>query len=85
MLINVNVVVVIHIIIVIINTQQSLHQTWLIFVSNAIHLQNSFNSVETLQELEQLTSDVLLPLISHSVVQGFMKNLKYVPMRFEPF
>lgn len=38
--------------------------------------QNSFNSVETLQELEQLTSDVLLPLISHSVVQGFMKNLK---------
>lgn len=40
--------------------------------------QNCFKPVETLQELELLTSDALLPLMSHSVVQGLIKNLKYV-------
>nr|XP_020446761.1 RNA polymerase II-associated protein 1 [Monopterus albus]XP_020446762.1 RNA polymerase II-associated protein 1 [Monopterus albus]XP_020446763.1 RNA polymerase II-associated protein 1 [Monopterus albus] len=38
--------------------------------------QNSFKPVDTLQELEQLTSEVLLPLMSHSVVHGLIKNLK---------
>ncbi|XP_063355593.1 RNA polymerase II-associated protein 1 isoform X1 [Pelmatolapia mariae] len=38
--------------------------------------QNCFKPVETLQELELLTSDVLLPLMSHSVVQSLIKNLK---------
>nr|XP_046269067.1 RNA polymerase II-associated protein 1 isoform X2 [Scatophagus argus] len=38
--------------------------------------QNCFKPVETLQELEQLTSEVLLPLLSHQAVQGLMKNLK---------
>uniref|UniRef100_A0A3Q3WTG5 Uncharacterized protein n=1 Tax=Mola mola TaxID=94237 RepID=A0A3Q3WTG5_MOLML len=38
--------------------------------------QNCFRPVETLQELEQLTSEVLLPLLSHHAVQGLMKNLK---------
>ncbi|XP_068615577.1 RNA polymerase II-associated protein 1-like [Brachionichthys hirsutus] len=38
--------------------------------------QNCFKPVETLQELEQLTSEVLLPLLSHQAVQGQMKNLK---------
>ncbi|XP_077413807.1 RNA polymerase II-associated protein 1 isoform X2 [Vanacampus margaritifer] len=37
--------------------------------------QNSFKPVETFHELEQLTSEVLLPLMSHSVVQDLMKNL----------
>lgn len=34
--------------------------------------------METLQELELLTSEVLLPLLSHTVVQDLIKNLKYV-------
>ncbi|XP_045917703.1 RNA polymerase II-associated protein 1 isoform X2 [Micropterus dolomieu] len=38
--------------------------------------QNCFQPVETLQELELLTSEVLLPLMSHHVVQGLIKNLK---------
>ncbi|XP_028252000.1 RNA polymerase II-associated protein 1 isoform X2 [Parambassis ranga] len=38
--------------------------------------QNCFRPVETLQELELLTSEVLLPLMCHSVVQGLVKNLK---------
>ncbi|XP_056282420.1 RNA polymerase II-associated protein 1 [Pseudoliparis swirei] len=38
--------------------------------------QNCFKPVETLQELERLASEVLLPLLSHHVVQGLMKNLK---------
>nr|XP_020496381.1 RNA polymerase II-associated protein 1 isoform X1 [Labrus bergylta]XP_020496382.1 RNA polymerase II-associated protein 1 isoform X1 [Labrus bergylta] len=38
--------------------------------------QSCFKPVETLQELELLTSEVLLPLLSHHVVQGLMKNLK---------
>ncbi|XP_044022620.1 RNA polymerase II-associated protein 1 isoform X2 [Siniperca chuatsi] len=38
--------------------------------------QNCFKPVETLQELELLTSEVLLPLLSHHVVQGLIKNLK---------
>ncbi|XP_019742793.1 RNA polymerase II-associated protein 1 isoform X2 [Hippocampus comes] len=38
--------------------------------------QNSFKPVETLHELEQLTNEVLLPLMSHSVVQDLIKNLK---------
>lgn len=38
--------------------------------------QNCFKPVETLQELELLTSDLLLPLLSHHVVQDLMKNLK---------
>uniref|UniRef100_A0A7N6BRS3 RNA polymerase II associated protein 1 n=1 Tax=Anabas testudineus TaxID=64144 RepID=A0A7N6BRS3_ANATE len=33
-------------------------------------------SMEALQELEHLTSEVLLPLISHSAVQGLIKNIK---------
>uniref|UniRef100_A0AAX7VFD6 RNA polymerase II associated protein 1 n=1 Tax=Astatotilapia calliptera TaxID=8154 RepID=A0AAX7VFD6_ASTCA len=45
--------------------------------------QNCFKPVETLQELELLTSDALLPLMSHSVVQGLIKNLKYVPLDSE--
>ncbi|KAE8289961.1 RNA polymerase II-associated protein 1 [Larimichthys crocea] len=38
--------------------------------------QNCFKPVETLQDLELLTSEVLLPLLSHHVVQGLIKNLK---------
>ncbi|KAM9787548.1 RNA polymerase II-associated protein 1 isoform 1-T2 [Syngnathus typhle] len=38
--------------------------------------QNCFKPVEGLQELEQLASEVLLPLMSHSVVQDLIKNLK---------
>ncbi|XP_068582491.1 RNA polymerase II-associated protein 1 [Cebidichthys violaceus] len=38
--------------------------------------QSGFKPVETLQELERLTSEVLLPLLSHHVVQGLIKNLK---------
>ncbi|XP_070836075.1 RNA polymerase II-associated protein 1 [Chaetodon trifascialis] len=38
--------------------------------------QSCFKPVETLQELELLTSEVLLPLLSHHVVQGLIKNLK---------
>ncbi|XP_058471266.1 RNA polymerase II-associated protein 1 isoform X2 [Solea solea] len=38
--------------------------------------QNCFKPVETLQELEQLTSGVLLPLFSHHVVQDLMGNLR---------
>ncbi|XP_061751810.1 RNA polymerase II-associated protein 1 isoform X2 [Nerophis ophidion] len=38
--------------------------------------QNCFQPVETLHELEQLTSGVLIPVISHSVLQDLIKNLK---------
>uniref|UniRef100_A0A665VSB0 RNA polymerase II associated protein 1 n=1 Tax=Echeneis naucrates TaxID=173247 RepID=A0A665VSB0_ECHNA len=38
--------------------------------------QNCFKPVDTLQELEQLTSEVLFPLFSHHVVQSLMKNLR---------
>ncbi|XP_069574258.1 RNA polymerase II-associated protein 1 [Brachyistius frenatus] len=38
--------------------------------------QSCFRPMETLEELELLTSEVLLPLMSHSVVQGLIKNLK---------
>ncbi|XP_044231056.1 RNA polymerase II-associated protein 1 [Thunnus albacares] len=38
--------------------------------------QNCFKPVETLQELELLTSEVLLPLLSHNAVQDLIKNLK---------
>ncbi|XP_076021736.1 RNA polymerase II-associated protein 1 isoform X2 [Genypterus blacodes] len=37
--------------------------------------QNCFKPVETLQELELLVSEVLLPLMSHHVVQSLVKNL----------
>ncbi|XP_056249486.1 RNA polymerase II-associated protein 1 [Seriola aureovittata] len=38
--------------------------------------QNCFKPVETLQELEQLTSEVLVPLFSHHAVQSLIKNLR---------
>ncbi|XP_047467804.1 RNA polymerase II-associated protein 1 [Mugil cephalus] len=38
--------------------------------------QNSFKPVETLQELELLTSEVLLPLMHHNIIQGLIRNLK---------
>ncbi|XP_061824367.1 RNA polymerase II-associated protein 1 [Nerophis lumbriciformis] len=38
--------------------------------------QSCFQPVETLHELEQLTSGVLIPVISHSVLQDLIKNLK---------
>ncbi|XP_034015241.1 RNA polymerase II-associated protein 1 [Thalassophryne amazonica] len=38
--------------------------------------QKCFKPIETLQELELLTSDVLLPLLSHSTVQDLIKNLR---------
>lgn len=38
--------------------------------------QSCFKPIETLQELELLTSDVLLPLISHHAVQALISNLK---------
>ncbi|KAM9355384.1 RNA polymerase II-associated protein 1 isoform 2-T2 [Pholidichthys leucotaenia] len=38
--------------------------------------QNCFRPVETLQELELLSSEVLLPLMCHIAVQDLMKNLK---------
>ncbi|XP_061897618.1 RNA polymerase II-associated protein 1 [Entelurus aequoreus] len=38
--------------------------------------QSCFQPVETLNELEQLTSGVLIPVISHSVLQDLIKNLK---------
>ncbi|XP_028994443.1 RNA polymerase II-associated protein 1 [Betta splendens] len=37
--------------------------------------QSCFKPVEALQELEQLASDVLLPLMSHSAVQGLIQNI----------
>ncbi|XP_028293418.1 RNA polymerase II-associated protein 1 isoform X3 [Gouania willdenowi] len=38
--------------------------------------QRCFKPVETLQELELLTSEVLLPLMAHFAVKDLMKNLK---------
>ncbi|XP_062253047.1 RNA polymerase II-associated protein 1 [Platichthys flesus] len=38
--------------------------------------QKCFKPVETLQELEQLTSEVLFPLFSHHVVRDLMRNLR---------
>ncbi|MEQ2311659.1 hypothetical protein AMECASPLE_022612, partial [Ameca splendens] len=38
--------------------------------------QTCFRPVETLQDLELLTSEVLLPLMCHSVVQSQIKNLR---------
>uniref|UniRef100_A0A087XIT2 RNA polymerase II associated protein 1 n=1 Tax=Poecilia formosa TaxID=48698 RepID=A0A087XIT2_POEFO len=38
--------------------------------------QTCFKPVETLQDLELLTSEVLLPLLCHDVVQNLMKNLR---------
>ncbi|XP_077587918.1 RNA polymerase II-associated protein 1 isoform X2 [Stigmatopora nigra] len=38
--------------------------------------QNSFKPMEALHELEQITSDILLPLMSHTVVQDQIKNLR---------
>ncbi|XP_015234732.1 PREDICTED: RNA polymerase II-associated protein 1 [Cyprinodon variegatus] len=38
--------------------------------------QTCFKPVETLQELESLTSELLLPLMCHSSVQGLMKNIR---------
>ncbi|XP_072221291.1 RNA polymerase II-associated protein 1 [Leuresthes tenuis] len=38
--------------------------------------QNCFKPVETLQELELLTSEVLLPLMCHGVFQNSLKNLR---------
>ncbi|KAK5916828.1 hypothetical protein CgunFtcFv8_011771 [Champsocephalus gunnari] len=38
--------------------------------------QSCFKPVDTLQELERLTSEVLLPLLSHHTVQRLVKNLK---------
>ncbi|KAM4540782.1 RNA polymerase II-associated protein 1 isoform 2-T2 [Fundulus diaphanus] len=38
--------------------------------------QTCFKPVETLQDLELLTSEALLPLMCHSVVQDLMKNLR---------
>ncbi|KAM3871245.1 RNA polymerase II-associated protein 1 [Diretmus argenteus] len=38
--------------------------------------QNYFKPVETLQQLELLMSDVVLPLLSHNAVQSLIKNLK---------
>ncbi|XP_041668560.1 RNA polymerase II-associated protein 1 [Cheilinus undulatus] len=52
---------------------------YLIYLEAYYHqlsIQSCFKPVETLQELETLTSEVLLPLLSHQVVQGHMKNLK---------
>lgn len=49
-----------------------------------IFLQSSFKPVETLQELELLTSEVLLPLMGHSVVQGLINNLRYTVIHTGP-
>ncbi|XP_068195704.1 RNA polymerase II-associated protein 1 isoform X2 [Antennarius striatus] len=52
---------------------------YLIYLESYYHQfsrQSCFKPVETLQELEQLTCEVLLPLLSHHVVQGLIKNLK---------
>ncbi|XP_043999307.1 RNA polymerase II-associated protein 1 [Gambusia affinis] len=38
--------------------------------------QTCFKPVETLQDLELLTSEVLLPLLCHDVVQNLMRNLR---------
>ncbi|XP_061599739.1 RNA polymerase II-associated protein 1 [Cololabis saira] len=40
-----------------------------------LSMQNCFRPVETLQELELVTSEVLLPLLHHSTVQSLIKNL----------
>ncbi|CAB1335008.1 unnamed protein product [Coregonus sp. 'balchen'] len=41
-----------------------------------LSIQSSFNPVECLQELEMLTSEVLLPLLSHEAVHSLINNLK---------
>lgn len=41
-----------------------------------VNPQSCFKPIETLQELELLTADVLLPLICHPGVQDLIKNLK---------
>lgn len=38
--------------------------------------QRCFSPVETLQDLERMTSEVLLPLLSHKAVQSLINNLK---------
>uniref|UniRef100_A0A8C7KXQ3 RNA polymerase II associated protein 1 n=1 Tax=Oncorhynchus kisutch TaxID=8019 RepID=A0A8C7KXQ3_ONCKI len=40
-----------------------------------LSIQSSFNPVECLQELEMLTSEVLLPLLSHEAVHSLINNL----------
>uniref|UniRef100_A0A3Q3AD92 RNA polymerase II associated protein 1 n=1 Tax=Kryptolebias marmoratus TaxID=37003 RepID=A0A3Q3AD92_KRYMA len=52
-------------------------QTFYHHLSRQVLFPTSFCSLETLHELELLTSEVLLPLMRHSVVQGLMKNLRY--------
>ncbi|XP_061650086.1 RNA polymerase II-associated protein 1 isoform X1 [Phyllopteryx taeniolatus] len=57
----------------------SLMPAYLMFFEAFYHQlskQNCFKPVEALHELEQLTSEVLLPLLSHGVVQDLIKNLK---------
>ncbi|KAM6912894.1 RNA polymerase II-associated protein 1 [Xenentodon cancila] len=52
---------------------------YLVYLAAYYHqlsMQNCFQPVETLQELELLTSEVLLPLLHHSVVESSIKSLK---------
>ncbi|KAG5265553.1 hypothetical protein AALO_G00243750 [Alosa alosa] len=53
--------------------------TYLLYLGafySQLSLQSCFQPVECLQELESLTADVLLPLISHQAVRRMMDNLK---------
>ncbi|XP_053192305.1 RNA polymerase II-associated protein 1 [Scomber japonicus] len=60
------------------NSSLTLIPAYLLYLEAYYHQlsrQNCFKPVETLQELELLTSEVLLPLLSHNVVQDLIKNL----------
>ncbi|XP_076156697.1 RNA polymerase II-associated protein 1 isoform X1 [Alosa pseudoharengus] len=53
--------------------------TYLLYLGafySQLSLQSCFQPVECLQELESLTADVLLPLISHQAVRRMMDSLK---------
>ncbi|CAK6956948.1 RNA polymerase II-associated protein 1 [Scomber scombrus] len=61
------------------NSSLTLIPAYLLYLEAYYHQlsrQNCFKPVETLQELELLTSEVLLPLLSHTVVQDLINNLK---------
>ncbi|KAM9842185.1 RNA polymerase II-associated protein 1 [Aulostomus maculatus] len=61
------------------DTSLTLIPVYLLYLEAHYHQlsrQSCFKPVETLQELELLASEVLLPLMSHFVVQDMIKNLK---------
>uniref|UniRef100_A0AAY4C7R7 RNA polymerase II associated protein 1 n=1 Tax=Denticeps clupeoides TaxID=299321 RepID=A0AAY4C7R7_9TELE len=60
-------------------TEASILPSYLLYLGafySQLYVQSSFKPIECLQELESLTSEVLLPLQSHQVVQKMMYSLR---------